>query len=32
VKEAEITVEYNWIRREKNIEADRLSNVAMDEF
>ena len=32
VKEAKITVKYNWIRREENIEADRLSNVAMDEI
>ncbi len=26
-----VKVTYNWIRREKNKEADRLSNVAMDE-
>lgn len=26
-----VEVNYNWIRREENKEADRLSNVAMDE-
>jgi ribonuclease HI len=29
--EAKIEVVYNWIRREKNKDADRLSNVAMDQ-
>jgi len=31
IKENNIEVIYNWIRREENKEADRLSNVAMDE-
>jgi ribonuclease HI len=31
IKESEVKVFYNWIRREQNKEADRLSNVAMDE-
>lgn len=30
IKEAKIEVVYNWIRREDNKQADRLSNVAMD--
>lgn len=30
IKTAEVKVFYNWIRREQNKEADRLSNVAMD--
>ncbi len=32
VSEAKITVQYNWVKREDNKEADRLSNVAMDEI
>lgn len=31
VKESGAIVTYNWIPREKNKEADRLSNVAMDQ-
>lgn len=30
ITESKIKVVYNWIRREDNKEADRLSNVAMD--
>ncbi len=30
IKKAKIKMSYNWIRREENKEADRLSNVAMD--
>ncbi len=30
VKNASLKISYNWIRREDNKEADRLSNVAMD--
>lgn len=30
IKNAWVKVFYNWIRREENKEADRLSNVAMD--
>ena len=30
IKKANIQVQYNWIPREQNKEADRLSNVAMD--
>ena len=30
VKKAKVKVFYNWIRREQNKEADRLSNVAMN--
>lgn len=30
IEESRVKVVYNWIRREKNKEADRLSNVAMD--
>lgn len=30
IKKAEIKMSYNWIRREENKQADRLSNVAMD--
>jgi ribonuclease HI len=30
IKKAKIKLFYNWIRREQNKEADRLSNVAMD--
>ncbi len=29
-KKKKIDIIYNWIRREKNKQADRLSNVAMD--
>jgi ribonuclease HI len=32
VKESGAIVTYNWIPREKNKEADRLSNVAMDQL
>jgi ribonuclease HI len=28
---AKVDVTYNWVRREQNKEADRLSNIAMDE-
>jgi len=31
IKKSKVKVTYNWIRREKNKDADRLSNVAMDE-
>jgi len=31
VKKSKLKVTYNWIRREQNKDADRLSNVAMDE-
>lgn len=31
IKENKISVEFEWVRREQNKEADRLSNVAMDE-
>jgi ribonuclease HI len=30
IKNASVQVEFRWIEREKNKEADRLSNVAMD--
>ena len=30
IKQSQIEVVYNWIRREFNKEADRLSNLAMD--
>ena len=30
IKEANVKINYNWIRREDNKEADRLSNIAMD--
>jgi len=30
IKKANVKVKYNWIPREDNKEADRLSNVAMD--
>ena len=30
IQDSKIKVSYNWIRREENKEADRLSNVAMD--
>jgi len=30
IKKSWVKVNFNWIRREKNKEADRLSNVAMD--
>lgn len=30
IKENPVKVEFNWIPREQNKEADRLSNVAMD--
>ena len=30
VKDSKIKMSYNWIRREENKQADRLSNVAMD--
>lgn len=30
IDDAQVQVVYNWIRREENKEADRLSNVAMD--
>ncbi len=30
VKNSGVKISYNWIEREKNKEADRLSNVAMD--
>ena len=32
VSGSKVKVTYNWIRREENKEADRLSNVAMDEI
>lgn len=32
ITESKVKVTYNWIRREENKEADRLSNVAMDEY
>lgn len=31
VKSSKIKIVYNWIAREQNKEADRLSNVAMNE-
>lgn len=31
ISENNIKISYNWIEREKNKEADRLSNIAMDE-
>ncbi|NDK08037.1 reverse transcriptase-like protein [Candidatus Gracilibacteria bacterium] len=31
IKENKLKVSFNWIKREDNKEADRLSNVAMDE-
>jgi len=31
VSKSKVKVTYNWIRREQNKHADRLSNVAMDE-
>lgn len=31
LKENNIKIFYNWIKREENKEADRLSNIAMDE-
>jgi len=31
IKKSKVKVTYNWIRRELNKDADRLSNVAMDE-
>lgn len=31
LKKSGIKIEFNWIPREQNKEADRLSNVAMDE-
>lgn len=31
VKKNFLKISYNWIEREKNKEADRLSNIAMDE-
>lgn len=30
INESWVKIDYNWIAREKNKEADRLSNVAMD--
>ena len=30
IKENNIKISYNWIEREKNKEADRLRNIAMD--
>ncbi|MCT4617690.1 MAG: ribonuclease HI family protein [Candidatus Gracilibacteria bacterium] len=30
IKKANVKIKYNWIPREDNKEADRLSNVAMD--
>lgn len=30
IEDSKVKLSYNWIRREKNKEADRLSNVAMD--
>jgi ribonuclease HI len=32
LQESKIKVTYNWIEREKNKQADRLSNVAMNEL
>lgn len=31
IKDNNLKVSFNWIRREENKEADRLSNVAMDQ-
>ncbi|MDR0772109.1 MAG: reverse transcriptase-like protein [Candidatus Peribacteria bacterium] len=31
IKKSGVKVSFTWIPREKNKEADRLSNVAMDE-
>ena len=31
IRESKVEMIYNWIRREDNIQADRLSNIAMDE-
>jgi ribonuclease HI len=31
IKDNKVKVTFNWIEREYNKEADRLSNVAMDE-
>lgn len=31
ISDNNIKISYNWIEREKNKEADRLSNIAMDE-
>lgn len=31
IKNSNLIIFYNWIRREENKEADRLSNVAMDQ-
>ncbi len=31
IQESKIKVTYNWVRREDNKHADRLSNVAMNE-
>jgi hypothetical protein len=30
IKENNLKISFNWIEREKNKEADRLSNIAMD--
>lgn len=30
IDEAKLTIDFLWIEREKNSEADRLSNIAMD--
>lgn len=32
VQQSNITINYSWIPREKNKEADRLSNIAMDQI
>lgn len=31
ISDNNVKISYNWIEREKNKEADRLSNIAMDE-
>ena len=31
IRESKVEMIYNWVRREDNIQADRLSNIAMDE-
>lgn len=32
IKQNNVLVKFNWIPREQNKEADRLSNVAMDQI
>jgi len=31
ISDNSLKISFNWIEREKNKEADRLSNIAMDE-